>query len=112
MASQVWRPNQLSLMRGQRCLQIGSILQKRKSDGFFTARAYHNILMVAFTIRNQKIRISARRASERRDIFMKKTQREITDYDEHDTTSFIDKSHPLKLHDLGFKLPKEGPQKY
>jgi|APFre7841882724_1041349.scaffolds.fasta_scaffold444899_1 predicted DNA binding CopG/RHH family protein len=42
---------------------------------------------------------------------MKKTQREITDYDEHDTTSFIDKSHPLKLHDLGFKLPKEGPTK-
>lgn len=42
---------------------------------------------------------------------MKKTQREITEYDEHDTTSFIDKSHPLKLHDLGFKLPKEGPTK-
>lgn len=42
---------------------------------------------------------------------MKKTQREITDYDEHDTTSFIDKTHPLKLHDLGFKLPKEGPTK-
>jgi predicted DNA binding CopG/RHH family protein len=42
---------------------------------------------------------------------MKKKQREITDYDEHETTLFIDKSHPLKLHDLGFTLPKEGPTK-
>jgi hypothetical protein len=42
---------------------------------------------------------------------MKKTQREITVYDDHDTTSFIDKSRPLKLQDLGFKLPKEGPTK-
>lgn len=42
---------------------------------------------------------------------MKKTKREITDYDEHDTTVFIDKSNPLKLHDLGFTLPKEGPTK-
>jgi predicted DNA binding CopG/RHH family protein len=42
---------------------------------------------------------------------MKNTQREITVYDDHDTTSFIDKSRPLKLQDLGFKLPKEGPTK-
>jgi len=42
---------------------------------------------------------------------MKKTLREITVYDEHDTTAFIDKNRPLKLQDLGFKLPKEGPTK-
>ena len=32
-------------------------------------------------------------------------------YDSTDTTSFIDKSRPLKLSDLGFKLPKEKPTK-
>jgi predicted DNA binding CopG/RHH family protein len=42
---------------------------------------------------------------------MKKTDREITVYDSNDTTSFIDKERPLKLEDLGFKLPKEGPAK-
>lgn len=42
---------------------------------------------------------------------MKRTSREIVDYDENDTTSFIEQTHPLKLHDLGFKLPKEGPTK-
>jgi predicted DNA binding CopG/RHH family protein len=42
---------------------------------------------------------------------MKKVNREITIYDSNDTTSFIDKEHPLKLEDLGLKLPKEGPTK-
>jgi predicted DNA binding CopG/RHH family protein len=42
---------------------------------------------------------------------MKKANREITVYDSNDTTVFIDKKHPLKLEDLGFKLPKEGPTK-
>ena len=42
---------------------------------------------------------------------MKKVNREITIYDSDDTTAFIDKKHPLKLEDLGFKLPKEGPTK-
>ena len=42
---------------------------------------------------------------------MKKANREITDYDGNDTTAFIDKQHPLRLEDLGFKLPKEGPTK-
>jgi len=35
----------------------------------------------------------------------------VTDYDVYDTTLFIDKSQPLKLDDLGFTLPKEGPTK-
>ena len=35
----------------------------------------------------------------------------MTDYDVYDTTLFIDKSQPLKLDDLGFTLPKEGPTK-
>lgn len=42
---------------------------------------------------------------------MKKANREITVYDNNDTTAFIDKEHPLRLDDLGFKLPKEGPTK-
>jgi predicted DNA binding CopG/RHH family protein len=42
---------------------------------------------------------------------MKKANREITDYDGNDTTAFIDKQRPLRLEDLGFKLPKEGPTK-
>lgn len=42
---------------------------------------------------------------------MKKNVREIIDYDENDTTAFIDRNKPLKLHNLGFKLPKEGPTK-
>jgi predicted DNA binding CopG/RHH family protein len=42
---------------------------------------------------------------------MKRTVHEIIDYDENDTTAFINKDHPLKLQDLGFKLPKEKPTK-
>jgi len=34
---------------------------------------------------------------------------EITDYDQHDTTAMIDRSHPLEFVDLGLKLPKEAP---
>jgi predicted DNA binding CopG/RHH family protein len=41
---------------------------------------------------------------------MKKTKnKEIKIYDENDTTSFIDKKHPLRLSDLNFKLPPEKP---
>jgi predicted DNA binding CopG/RHH family protein len=42
---------------------------------------------------------------------MKKTVHEIIDYDENDTTLFINKEQPLKLQDLGFRLPKKGPTK-
>lgn len=43
---------------------------------------------------------------------MKKNKlKEIIRYDYNDTTDFIDKSHPLKLNDLGFTLPKEAPTK-
>jgi predicted DNA binding CopG/RHH family protein len=42
---------------------------------------------------------------------MKKTIHEVIDYDENDTTAFIDKDRPLRLHDLGFTLPKEKPTK-
>jgi len=42
---------------------------------------------------------------------MRKITREIPDYDDNDTTAFIDKSKPLKLQDLGLRLPKEGPTK-
>ena len=36
---------------------------------------------------------------------------EITEYDNNDTTEFINKNKPLKLNDLGFSLPKEPPTK-
>jgi predicted DNA binding CopG/RHH family protein len=42
---------------------------------------------------------------------MKKIVHEIIDYDENDTTIFINKEQPLKLQDIGFKLPQEGPTK-
>lgn len=42
---------------------------------------------------------------------MKNKRNEITVYDDNDTTNFIDKNKHLSLHDLGFKLPKEGPTK-
>jgi hypothetical protein len=42
---------------------------------------------------------------------MKKTLREVIDYDENDTTTFVDKDRPLRLQDLGFTLPKEKPTK-
>jgi predicted DNA binding CopG/RHH family protein len=42
---------------------------------------------------------------------MKKTPHEVIDYDENDTTTFIDKDRPLRLQDLGFALPKEKPTK-
>jgi predicted DNA binding CopG/RHH family protein len=42
---------------------------------------------------------------------MRKNKNEITDYDENDTTPFIDPSHPLRLSDLGLQLPKEGVTK-
>jgi predicted DNA binding CopG/RHH family protein len=42
---------------------------------------------------------------------MKKTTHEVIDYDEYDTTAFIDKDRPLRLQDLGFTLPKEKPTK-
>jgi len=40
-----------------------------------------------------------------------KKNKEILDYDKNDTTSFIDKSKPKKLEDIGIKLPKEAPTK-
>ncbi len=42
---------------------------------------------------------------------MSKNKEEITVYDKNDTTNFIDSKKPLKLRDLGFKLPKESPTK-
>lgn len=40
---------------------------------------------------------------------MKKRKNPITDYDNEDTTSFIDTSKKLTLSDLGFKLPPQPP---
>lgn len=44
---------------------------------------------------------------------MKKTNKkklsEITDYDQHDTTTMINRTRPLEFIDLGLKLPKEAP---
>ena len=34
---------------------------------------------------------------------------EIKDYDQFDTTEFIDANKPLKLGDLGLKLPEQAP---
>ncbi|HLG20094.1 MAG TPA: CopG family antitoxin [Bdellovibrionota bacterium] len=39
----------------------------------------------------------------------KKKLKPITDYDEFDTSEMIDPSKPLKLQDLGLKLPKSPP---
>ncbi len=42
---------------------------------------------------------------------MEKNQSEITDYDETDTTHFINPTRSLRLSDLGLRLPKEGVTK-
>lgn len=39
----------------------------------------------------------------------KKNYKVIDDYDDVDTTSFIDKSKPLRFEDLGIKLPEKAP---
>ncbi len=36
-----------------------------------------------------------------------KMEKEILDYDRHDTTAFIDKRRPKKPDDLGIRLPTE-----
>lgn len=41
----------------------------------------------------------------------KKREKEIRDYDGHDTTAFIDRKKRMKLADLGFELPSETPTK-
>ena len=40
---------------------------------------------------------------------MKKKRNEIKDYDDQDTTRFIDTAKSLSLKDLGFKLPPSPP---
>lgn len=40
---------------------------------------------------------------------MKKKKAEIKDYDENDTTAWIDSKHVLGLQELGFKLPSSPP---
>ncbi|HKY64355.1 MAG TPA: CopG family antitoxin [bacterium] len=40
---------------------------------------------------------------------MKKKLREVTDYDTQDTSGIINRKKPLKLEDLGFKLPPVSP---
>jgi len=40
---------------------------------------------------------------------MKKRRREILDYDESDTTQWIDRSKKRNLKDLGLKLPPQPP---
>jgi predicted DNA binding CopG/RHH family protein len=40
-----------------------------------------------------------------------KNNKVILDYDKNDTTSFIDKSKPKTLGDIGIKLPKDAPTK-
>lgn len=42
---------------------------------------------------------------------MKAPIREIKDYDNTDTTGFIDPSKAKTLADIGFRLPKEAPTK-
>ena len=42
---------------------------------------------------------------------MKTEPKEINDYDEVDTTTFINAKRPLALADLSLKLPEEGPTK-
>ena len=39
----------------------------------------------------------------------KKRQKEVKIYDLFDTTNYIDKKHPLKLSDIGYKLPRVPP---
>lgn len=40
---------------------------------------------------------------------MKKRHQEIKDYDDQDTTNWINRSKPLALEDLDFKLPPLAP---
>lgn len=40
---------------------------------------------------------------------MKKRRREIREYDEMETSGWIDRSKPLSLKDLGLKLPPSPP---
>lgn len=40
-----------------------------------------------------------------------KKNKEILDYDENDTTGFINKNKPKSLEDIGIRLPKEAPTK-
>ena len=40
---------------------------------------------------------------------MKRKIKEITDYDYHETTGMINLKKPLKLKDLGFKIPEKKP---
>lgn len=42
---------------------------------------------------------------------MKKTKNSRTPYDDFDTTEFINPAKPLKLKDIGLKLPSEPPTK-
>jgi len=42
---------------------------------------------------------------------MKAKLKEIKFYDENDTTYFIDKTKPISLKELGFKIPVEPPTK-
>lgn len=70
--------------------------------------------MVAFTRSHGKIRvITVRSASkkERKAYEEKKKEnhKEITNYDNNDTTQWIDKDNPLTLEDLRFKLPDVPP---
>jgi predicted DNA binding CopG/RHH family protein len=41
----------------------------------------------------------------------RKREKEIRDYDAHDTTASIDRKKSMKLADLGFELPSETPTK-
>lgn len=41
----------------------------------------------------------------------KRNKKEITVYDSHDTTLFIDRSKKLSVHDLGITLPPDAPTK-
>ena len=40
---------------------------------------------------------------------MKSNKKEILDYDNYDTTSYIDKKNPKTLKDIGLKLPIKSP---
>jgi len=40
---------------------------------------------------------------------MKRKHHEITDYDDKDTTAYIDRSKSMTLKDLGLKLPPSAP---
>lgn len=63
------------------------------------------------TFFDKKLKLYLRERHQRKNRMYMKNKKEILDYDNQDTTPFIDVNKPLKLSDIGLKLPAEPPTK-